>query len=197
MKKILLATAVSSLLIASAAQADTGVAGGQVNFYGQVTDVSCTVSVDGQGSDASVYLATISKSEFTAVNADTLLKAKPFTIDVSNCTPAAAEGETKTIGVQWVGGNLLTGSANGYLANTLTTDGATNVQLALSTQGTNGTVIIPGSTTQATATPTSIKANDGSDVSRFTYYVGYVSSAPSTVTAGSVESYATYQISYD
>lgn len=195
MKKILLASVVSSLFMASAAQAaTTGVAGGQVNFYGLVTDVSCTVSVDGQGSDASVYVAPISTSEIT--NADQLLKAKSFTIDVSNCTPAAAENETKTIGVSWVGGNLLSGSTNGYLANTNEVDGATNIQFALSTEAT-GSVIVPGSSTQTSAKASSITGNDGSSVSRFTYYVGYITSSPSAVTAGAVDSYATYQITYD
>lgn len=199
MKKILLATAVSSLLIASAAQAaDTAVSGGQVNFYGQVTDVSCTVSVDGQGSNASVYLAPISKSEFTTGTKDTLLRAKPFTIDVSNCTPAAAEGQTKTIGVEWIGGNLLTGASNGYLANQLEANGAENVQFGLSTTGTSsGDIIIPGDSSQSKATAQKITGNDGSDVSRFTYYVGYITSNPTSVTAGQVASYATYQITYD
>lgn len=195
MKKLLLATAVSTLFITSAAQAaTTGVAGGQVNFYGAVTDVSCTVSVDGQGSDASVYVAPISVSEVNT--ADKLLKAKSFTIDVSNCTPAATTGETKTIGVSWVGGNLLTDSTNGYLANSSSTNGAENIQFGLSTTAT-GDVIVPGSSTQPKATATTITANDGSDVSRFTYYVGYITSTPQTVTAGEVTSYATYQISYD
>lgn len=194
MKKILLATAVSSLLIASAAQATTGVAGGQVNFYGQVTDVSCTVSVDGQGSDASVYVAPVSKSALTAV--DTLTKAKPFNIDVSNCTPAAEEGKTKTISVSWIGGNLLAGSSKGYLANTNEIDGATNVQFALSTTATSGDIIVPGDSAQPAATPSSISVS-GVDVSRFTYYVGYISSDISDIGPGPLDSYATYQISYD
>ncbi|WP_392562610.1 fimbrial protein [Orbus sturtevantii] len=197
MKKVLLATTLATLFATSMAHGATpDVTGGQVNFFGLVTNVSCTISVDGQGSDASVYLAPISINEIT--KADTLFRPKSFTIDVSNCMPAAEEGKTKTISVNWTGGNLLAGVNNGYLANTHGVLGAQNVQFVLSTDSSSALTnkIIPGDNSQPQANGAIISSANG-DISRFTYYVGYVSSEPAKVTAGQVTSYATYEITYE
>ncbi|EOV8088724.1 fimbrial protein [Providencia huaxiensis] len=207
MKKLLLTAMIttSCFSLNSFAATDT-VGGGQVNFFGKVTDISCTISVDGQGSNASVYLAPVSIKEVKAAAAFTYLKPKSFVIDVTNCTQTATSTradvdvklDMKRIGVYWNGGNILQNpptGAEGYLANTEST-GAKNIQLVLATKGDSslsGTKIIPGDPNQAKVVTDLTSIKDGA---RFTYFIGYSAPSPSIVTTGLVNSYATYEITY-
>lgn len=198
MKKVFLPLTIALFGITSAQAATPNAGGGRIDFFGKVTDVSCTISVDGQGSNANVYLAPVTLTEVKgATNFESFLKPTSFNIDVTNCTSADGDTEaTPTTEVTWSGGNLLTNgtaATTGFLANS-EQNGASNVHLALSTSNTatlTDNKIVPTDANQTKVTGVTI-----ADGARYTYYVGYVTSDKDTATAGVVNSYATYEIAY-
>lgn len=205
MNKVYLSSLIAAMMLFGAAQAATlGAGGGRIDFLGKVTDTSCTVSVNGQGSDANVYLAPVSLQEVHHRGAGAFLKPKSFTIRLSNChwvnTPSTgADVDLSKFNVSWIGGNLLQDGSNedaGYLANSLS-EGASNIALALAVNG-NDTLdksnkIIPADHNQNSVQPVLAEG----DSSTFTYYVGYVTQTPAKTTAGQIASYATYEIVYN
>ncbi|BBG58821.1 MULTISPECIES: fimbrial protein [Providencia] len=191
MKKVLLTAITAAVFGVTTANAATAVGGGQVNFNGKVMDVSCTVSVDGQGSDATVYLAPVSLKEIKETTASTILKPKTFAIEIGKCLQGTqAVTDTAKLGVRWTGGNLAA-NTGGNLANTVV-NGAQKVQLALSTDGKANKKIYPGDAGQPLVT-----GEKNGENARFTYFVGYISETPTEATAGEVQSYATYEITYN
>ncbi|EPO4552188.1 TPA: type 3 fimbria minor subunit MrkF, partial [Klebsiella pneumoniae] len=135
-----------SLAAPSAWGFETNYDRGRVDFAGRVTDISCSVALNGgqHAGSGNVWLAPVSLAEVHDRGAGAFMKPQPFTLALSNCQlrhdgGAASQDEVRRVSVRWVDGFLLTAVGNenaGYLANTLP-DGAQNIYLALSTNDNN------------------------------------------------------------
>lgn len=177
---------------------------GNVSFFGRVTDISCTVSVNGQQGPASVWLAPVSLSEIQNHLPGAYLKPQPFTLRLSHCRldsnhDMADNAQLNNVQVRWVAG-FITPQVNnenaGYLANTLA-DGARNIYLALAVNDADtldkGNKIIPGEPNQNQVAIRKNAVNGG----EFTYYVGYVTQAPHQVTTGPIVTRAIWELIYN
>ncbi|MDU1426619.1 type 1 fimbrial protein [Klebsiella grimontii] len=195
------------MLIASPASAfETNYDRGRVDFAGQVTDISCSVALNGgnNAGSGSVWLAPVSLAEVHERGAGAFMKPQPFTLEISNCQlrhdgGAADKNAIHLVNVRWVDGftvNAVSNENAGYLRNTRA-DGASHIFLALSTNDNNtldkSNKIVPADPLQ-NRVPLVEKAVDGGV---FTYYIGYVTPAPEKATSGPLTSWATWELVYN
>lgn len=178
---------------------------GRVGFYGQVSDTSCSIALNGgqNAGSGNVWLAPVSLAEVHERGAGTFLKPRPFTLSLSNCrfseTDREAENASlRTVNVRWVSGylvNTVNNENSGYLANALP-DGAQRIYLALSTNDNNTldkrNKIIPADPQQNRVRMQENAANGAV----FTYYIGYVTQDPLRVTTGPITSWAVWELTY-
>ncbi|HCM9448782.1 TPA: type 1 fimbrial protein [Enterobacter bugandensis] len=66
---------------------------GTITFNGELTDTTCDVSVNGQGTDATVTLPTVSVNQLTAAGNTT--GRTSFNMDLSNCVIGTEGGHSK------------------------------------------------------------------------------------------------------
>ena len=142
-KRLIQLALISGMLIASPASAfETNYDRGRVDFAGRVTDISCSVALNGgnNAGSGSVWLAPVSLAEVHDRGAGAFMKPQPFTLELSNCQlrhdgGAADKDEIRLVNVRWVDGFTINAVGNenaGYLRNTRA-DGASHIFLALST----------------------------------------------------------------
>ncbi|WP_233867629.1 fimbrial protein [Paraburkholderia adhaesiva] len=117
MKKHLLALAIAAVPVFAFAAPSTNT----INFQGEVTDQTCDVTINGNASNPTVLLPTVS-TQALAASGDTAGQTS-FTIGVSGCM--APTTTAQAIGTVFVGNQV---TASGNLGNTGT---ATNVALQL------------------------------------------------------------------
>jgi len=179
MKKLIpLFSIVALPMVALNAHANSG----SINFEGKITDSTCTVSVDGQGADATIKLPTVSKD---ILKADGNKAGKTnFIISMTGCTLGG--GETKVSTYFEAGASVDVNS--GFLINSGT---ATNVALSL-TDGVSNAPIKAGNQDQEDNN-TSATVADGA--ASLPYAVEYVASGVST--AGTVLSSVTFSLRYE
>lgn len=200
-------TLMSGMLVASSAWGfETNYDRGRVDFAGRVTDISCSVALNGgnNAGSGSVWLAPVSLAEVHARGAGAFMKPQSFTLELSNCQlrhdgGAANNDEISTVSVRWIDGftvNTVGNENAGYLANTRA-DGASHIFLALSTNDNNtldkSNKIVPADP-QQNRVPLVEKAVSGGV---FTYYIGYVTPAPEKATSGPLTSWATWELVYN
>ena len=154
-----------------------------ITFEGEVTDQTCTPSINGQD-NAIVLLPTVPSSELATVGDVTGLT--PFTISVAKCTADATNALNIT--TKFLGRNV----KNGNLVNTaLTPTAATNVALQLTTDEKGETpVVLDGVTPVA-----GLVVEKGQTSGEHTFGVRYIA-VDGAATAGKVTSIAEYTLSY-
>ncbi|HHD7490236.1 TPA: fimbrial protein [Klebsiella oxytoca] len=158
-----------------------------VTFQGEVTDQTCSVSINGQTSPV-VMLPTVATTDFgpTLANGQTA-GLTPFTVSISDCTAPATD---INIATKFLGYDVDTGS--GVLGNRATSDAAVGfgIQLTASSDGSNPVVLsgptaVNGLVLKATKTEASYEFGAR-------YYVVKATGA----NPGKITSVAEYTLSY-
>ena len=153
-----------------------------INFQGEVTTQTCSVTVNGNAANPTVLLPTVSTADLAATGSNAGMTN--FTIGVSGCTAQASATPIKTVFV----GNQV--DSNGNLGNTGT---ATNVALQLlDPAATSAPFNLSGSTGYAAA---GLNLAAGATSATHDFAVRYYS-APGNATAGSVLGSVQYAVSY-
>ena len=203
LKHIVVWSLLSGCVIAPSAWGfETNYDKGRVDFNGQVTDISCSVTLNGDNlaDKKGLWLAPVSLAEVYAHKAGAFLKPQSFTLELTSCQLGHGKrSEVHTVNVRWIDGFLLNHinkEQSGLLANTLA-DGAQNIYLALSTNDNNtldsSNKIVPADPLQNQVHWQRISQNRAV----FTYYVGYVSPTPKKATSGLFSSWATWELIYN
>ncbi|MEQ4530796.1 MAG: fimbrial protein [Mixta sp.] len=176
MKKVSsLALLFSSLLAAQSAMA---VSNNTISFQGEVTDETCSVAVNGNGSTPVILLPTVSKSALIA-SGDTAGQVT-FDIGLTGCTGGATETTMSTVFV----GNQVT--SNGNLGNTGT---AKNVEVQILDTAGKAINLTNGFTGSG-----DLKLAAAAKSTSATYTAQYYATAAAT--AGTVNATLQYAVSY-
>ncbi|MFV0601781.1 MAG: fimbrial protein [Brachymonas sp.] len=153
-------------------------ADGTITINGEITDTTCSISVNGQAPDATLTLPTVSANTLNA--AGETAGTTPFNITLTGCTNATQKNAST-----WFESGATVDSTSGRLNNSGT---ASNVQVELLNSAQNA--IVAGSASQNDV-PVDISSGSGT----LSYYARYYATAPTT--AGTVTTTVDYTIVYD
>lgn len=180
MNKQILSVVVASVMATAAftvqAASETTVSGGTIKFIGSVADAPCSVSADSENGVIMLDQVTL---ESMGETGEASGQAKAFNIALEDCDVSVYTNATVTFNGQ------STPDQAGALANTAGSGAATGVALQLFGPDGNKLDLGAASSSQTLATGTN----------KIPMSVDYVKTAE-TVTAGAVESVATFQITY-
>ncbi|MGB6449499.1 MAG: hypothetical protein WBE92_01975 [Steroidobacteraceae bacterium] len=201
-KRAMLAAGIATTMVLPlAGQASDGM----ITFAGAITASTCTVSVNGDGANATVTLPTVDAASLggtagTSTTASEQTGAGTFfNVAVSNCTATApsSTGDTAptTVAVYFEAGGTVD-EATGGLINTAAS--GSNVEVKLyNASGTTavGTQIQPG-TGNNQPTAITISTITASSETQW-FYAGYATLGTTAATPGAVNTYVTYSLVYN
>jgi major type 1 subunit fimbrin (pilin) len=170
-----------ALLISSAVMSASALAASDntINFQGEVTAETCSVSVNGNDATPVVLLPTVSTTELNA--SGSTAGQTTFTVGVSGCTGDSSA--TTKVSTVFVGNNV---SASGNLSNTGT---ATNVEVQILDPQSAVVDLTSGYTGSGDLT-----LQAGESAGSATYFAQYY--ATGTATAGTVAASLQYAVTY-
>jgi len=179
--------------VALATSTTAGVGGGTITFYGAVTDATCNVTTN-SGSDFSVDLNPVTRSDMGSTVGVISTNAKQFTLNVDGCagfdkTSAAAQ----TLKITFSGGNV--SEDNTYLKNSTGTSSGVGIGI---TEDGSKLIALNSALDSGLKTTSSDGTNyDTAPSGAINYYANYYNYGGAAVTAGSVVTTATYTFNYD
>lgn len=181
-KKTLLAAMVMATAgSAIAATTSNDVAGGNITFYGSVTDTTCNVTTD-SGADFTVTLDPITTAQAGETAGVVEHNAKPFTMKVSGCKQSSAKAD-KTLKITF--GSASISDDEKYLMNNSGTSEGVGITITKDKSS-----IIDFNTAIDTAVT-------GADETELTYYANYYNYGGKDITSGNIITAAQYTFSYE
>lgn len=185
MKKSVISASVVAILAAASLSAQAA-STGTITFNGELTDTTCEVDINGQGSDATVILPTVGVNQLTASGETT--GRTSFNMNISDCVIGTEGGHAKVSSFFQAGNTV--DLSTGRLKNVGGT--ATNVDLQLLDASNSFNPINVGNTDQVNNTAYVDIQADGT--AYLPYAVEYYANAQTT--PGTVTSSVVYNLQY-
>lgn len=185
MRKYNYALSALAMVITSAFNASAFAVDGTITINGQITDTTCTISVDGGNNDATVTLPTVSTT--TLGSPGVTAGATPFTISLSNCSGTSL----KTASTYFEPGAYVDSTTGRLNIDSAAADAATNVQVQLLNADRNAIVAGASVANGQNDIPVDISSGNGT----LNYFAQYYATGKST--AGSVTTQVDYTMVYE
>lgn len=185
MRKYNYALSALAMVITSAFTASAFAVDGTITINGQITDTTCTISVDGGSNDATVTLPTVSSTTLGAPGATA--GATPFTISLSNCSGTSLN----TASTYFEPGAYVDSTTGRLNIDSAAADAATNVQVQLLNADRDAIVAGASVANGQNDIPVDISSGNGT----LNYFAQYYATGAST--AGSVTTQVDYTMVYE
>lgn len=175
------------LFIAAGVVSSSAFAAPTVTFQGEVTDQTCSVSINGQ-TNSIVMLPTVAMKDFgTPLANGQTAGLTPFTVSLTGCTAGDSD---QNINTEFLGYNV--DATSGVMGNRATTNAASGFGIQLTDSGTGGNAVMLNGPTSVAG----LVLPAGQDSTSYDFGAQYYVLNSIGATAGAVTAVAEYTVSY-